>query len=147
MDRGPWFAPYAHPAEWIYARLLDSVRIAYSYESETLAIVWGDNGEPLEFFSPDFFLPDVRAPRPDGTRYEGRFVEITTCRRKLVTKKHRKLRRARNLYPQYEFQIVYRQDIYDICEELGFAYEMALLPDQVERYRDEIEERRANAGQ
>ena len=147
MDRGPWFAPHAHPAEWIYARLLDSVRIAYSYESEMLPITWNEDGEPTQFFSPDFFLPDVRAPRSDGTRYEGRFVEITTCRRKLVTKKHRKLRHARDLYPQYEFLIVYRQDIYDICEELGFAYEMALLPDQVERYQDEIAERRANAGQ
>lgn len=145
MDQESWYASFVHPAEWMYAKFLNATSIYYRYEKDRLPIEWNDAGAPIRFIAPDFFLPDVRALREDGTRYEGRFVEITTLRRKYVTYKHRKLRLARMHHPQYEFLMVYRSDIYTICEELGLDYEMALLPDQLERYANEIQKRRENA--
>ena len=137
-DKSAWYAPYVHPAEAIYAKVLSAALIDFAYEPTSFPVEWGKDGEPTRFFTPDFFLPDIRAARTDGTRYDGRYVEITTCRRKLVTRKHRKLRLAKRLYPQHEFFIVYRQDIYRACEEIGLDHEMALLPDQIRRYKDEL---------
>ena len=147
-----WFAPFAHPAEFMFARAMDLAGISYEYEQHEFPIEFDKEGNPTGFFTPDFFLPDIRGLRSDGKgRYEGRFVEITTMRRSLVTKKHRKMRRAQKRYPQYEFVLRYREDIYDICFELGADLEMALLPDQVERYREEMDayaqERSKGAGQ
>lgn len=144
-DVNAWYAPHAHPAEAIFAKVLKAADIVFEYEPVSIPVHWDENGEPDQWFTPDFYLPDVRTRRPGWKfwkRHRGRFVEITTCRRAHVTRKHKKLRLARELNPQFEFRILYRQDIYRACEEIGMDYKMALLPDQVERYADELEELR-----
>ncbi len=59
-----------------------------------------EQGEAVESFTPDFWLPDL-----------GTYVELTTMRQCLVTRKNRKLRRFRERYPQQRVRVLYRRDI------------------------------------
>jgi len=60
---------------------------------------YDEHGEPARSFTPDFYLPD-----------EDLFIEITTMNQKLVTKKNRKVRRLRELYPDVSIKIFYQRD-------------------------------------
>lgn len=50
-------------------------------------------------FTPDFYLPGYDV-----------YIELTTLRQALVTKKNRKLRRLRLRYPEVRATILYRRD-------------------------------------
>lgn len=90
---------FAHPFEAEFARLLDYYRTPWSYEPTTFALAWDDAGRPLEFCTPDFYLPEQRL-----------YVELTTVRQCLVTPKHRKVRLLRAQYPGVNIRLLYRRD-------------------------------------
>ena len=73
--------PFAHPSEREFARILDFYRIAWQYEPRSFLLEERD-GQIIEMFTPDFYLPDLDL-----------YVELTTLRQRLVTRKNRKLRR------------------------------------------------------
>src|SRR4051812_25219789 len=73
-------APFAHQAEADFAELLDFYRIPWLYEPTSFAIEW-DGDQVTEMFTPDFYLPD-----------QDLYVELTTMKQSLVTKKNRKVR-------------------------------------------------------
>ena len=60
-------------------------------------ILWNTDGDVLESFAPDFYLPDLDL-----------YVEMTTLRQKLVRKKNRKLRRLAGALPGRADQAVLR---------------------------------------
>ncbi|MCC6315373.1 MAG: hypoxanthine phosphoribosyltransferase [Thermomicrobiales bacterium] len=91
---------FAHPAERDFARLLRYYRIRWAYEPTSFALDWADDGRANAFFTPDFYLPD-----------HDLYVELTTMRQPLVTRKHRKLRRLRELYPNVRVKLLYRRDV------------------------------------
>lgn len=91
---------FAHSSEQRFARLLDFYRLRWEYEPHTYVVAWNEKGEPSESFTPDFWLPDV-----------GVYVEVTTLRQPLVTRKNRKLRRFRELYPDRRISLLYRGDL------------------------------------
>jgi hypothetical protein len=86
---------FAHASEAELARILDFYDVRWSYEPDTFPIAWTIDGDVVESFSPDFYLPDVEL-----------YVELTTLKQKLVRKKNRKLRRLRELYPDVRIQLV-----------------------------------------
>src|SRR5262245_49014237 len=86
---------FAHPAEVIFARLLTFYGIRWSYEPTTFAVRWASDGRPQEFVTPDFFLPDYQL-----------YVELTTMRQRLVTRKNRKFRLLREQYPNISVRIL-----------------------------------------
>jgi hypothetical protein len=88
--------------------LLDFYSIPWEYEPREFAIEFGEDGEPLKFFRPDFYLPD-----------DDLFIEITTMNQKLVTKKNRKLRRLRELYPEVRCKIFYQRDYLHLLVKYG----------------------------
>lgn len=61
-------------------------------------------------FSPDFFLPDFDL-----------HIEVTTMNQKLVTKKNRKVRRLRELYPDVKIKIFYQRDYVALLEKYGLT--------------------------
>lgn len=67
---------FVHPIEAEFARILDYYHIPWEYEPRTFALHWDDEGNITEAFSPDFYLPDSDL-----------YVELTTLRPKLITKK------------------------------------------------------------
>ena len=98
---------FAHPAEKELARLLTFYGIRWSYEPTTFAVRWGSDGRPQEFVTPDFYLPD-----------HDLYLELTTMRQRLVTRKNRKFRLLRERYPNVRVRILYLRDF----ERLQQAY-------------------------
>jgi hypothetical protein len=65
-------------------------------------------GQPVQAFTPDFYLPAYDL-----------FIEITTLNQKLVTKKNRKARRLRELYPEVEVKVLYQRDYLHLLVKYG----------------------------
>jgi hypoxanthine phosphoribosyltransferase len=99
---------FAHPAEIEFARLLTFYGIRWAYEPTTFAVRWGRDGQPEEFVTPDFYLPD-----------HGLYVELTTMRQRLVTRKNRKFRLLRHHYPNIRVKILYLRDFERLREAFG----------------------------
>ncbi|MBC7462390.1 MAG: hypoxanthine phosphoribosyltransferase, partial [Thermoleophilia bacterium] len=56
---------------------------------------------------PDFYLPELNL-----------FLEVTTMKQELVTKKHRKIRKLRARYPDVNVRLFYRRDIEALGQKL-----------------------------
>jgi len=100
--------PFAHASEAEMARILDFYAVRWSYEPETFPILWNLDGDVVESFSPDFYLPDLDL-----------YLEMTTLRQKLVRKKNRKLRRLRELYPGINIKLFYERDFRALMLKYG----------------------------
>jgi len=81
------------------ARILDFYDVRWQYEPTTFPILWNFDGDVVESFAPDFYLPEL-----------GVFLEMTTLKQRLVRKKNRKLRRLRELYPDVRIKLFYARD-------------------------------------
>jgi cytidylate kinase len=103
-------AAFMHPSEEIFANLLDFYRIAWEYEPRSFPVQWGKDGKPLESFTPDFYLPEVDL-----------YVELTTMKQAHVTKKNRKVKLLRTLYPHINIQVFYQKDFQNLIFKYGLA--------------------------
>jgi hypothetical protein len=90
------------------SRILDFYGVRWAYEPHTFPILWNLDGDVVESFSPDFFLPDLDL-----------YLEMTTLRQKLVRKKNRKLRRLRELYPDLNIKLFYARDFRALMLKYG----------------------------
>ncbi len=90
------------------ARILDFYAVRWQYEPHTFPILWNLDGDVVESFSPDFYLPDLDL-----------YLEMTTLRQKLVRKKNRKLRRLRELYPSVNIKLFYARDFRALMLKYG----------------------------
>ena len=99
---------FAHNSERQFAKLLDFYGIAWAYEPREFTIEWSRAGEPIQAFRPDFYLPAYDL-----------YIEITTLNQKLVTKKNRKARRLRELYPDVQVKILYQRDYLNLLVKYG----------------------------
>ncbi len=102
-------APFAHQAEADFAELLNFYRIPWLYEPTSFAIEW-DGDAVTEMFTPDFYLPD-----------QDLYVELTTMKQSLVTKKNRKVRLLRALYPELHIKLLYRRDYQQLVAQYGYG--------------------------
>ena len=107
---------FAHQSEEMFANLLDFYRIAWEYEPRSFPIQYDRDGSVLESFTPDFYLPEFDL-----------YMELTTMKQSLVTRKNRKVRLLRDLYPNLNIQVFYQKDF----ENLIFKYGLAERPVQV----------------
>ena len=92
-------ASFAHASEAEMSRILDFYGVAWRYEPTTFPILWNLEGDVVESFSPDFYLPEFDL-----------YLEMTTLKQSLVRKKNRKLRRLRELYPDVRIKLFYARD-------------------------------------
>ena len=106
---------FAHVSEEMFANLLDFYRIAWEYEPRSFPIQLGPDGAVLEAFTPDFYLPEYDL-----------YVELTTMKQSLVTRKNRKVRLLRERYPNVNVQVFYQKDF----ENLIFKYGLGERPVQ-----------------
>src|SRR6478752_9090825 len=90
------------------SRILDFYAVRWEYEPHTFPILWNLDGDVVESFSPDFFLPDLDL-----------YLEMTTLRQKLVRRKNRKLRRLRELYPDVNIKLFYARDFRELMLKYG----------------------------
>jgi hypoxanthine phosphoribosyltransferase len=110
---------FAHPAEEEFARLLDFYRIRWQYEPMSFPVRW-EHGRVAERFTPDFYLPE-----------HDLYVELTTMKQSLITRKHRKLRRMREAHPEVNVVLLTRRDYYDLLARVGYgAVDITSLPEE-----------------
>jgi hypoxanthine phosphoribosyltransferase len=102
-------APFVHPAEADFAAFLDFYRIRWQYEPRSFPLRWRD-GRIAEMFTPDFYLPE-----------QDIFVELTTMKQSLVTRKNRKIRRLRELYPAVNVMLLNRKAFHEILARFGYG--------------------------
>jgi hypoxanthine phosphoribosyltransferase len=107
-DRVTPTAPFAHASEAELARILDYYGIGWEYEARVFPILWNLDGEVVESFAPDFFLPELDL-----------YLELTTLKQSLVRKKNRKLRRLRELYPEVQIKLFYARDFRALMLKYG----------------------------
>ncbi|MHB0879234.1 MAG: PDDEXK family nuclease [Anaerolineae bacterium] len=91
-----------------FAGLLDYYRIEWQYEPRSFPLRWDDEGRVVEAFTPDFYLPD-----------QDLYVELTSMRQSLVSRKNRKLRMLRELYPEINVKLLYRGDCQALLAKHG----------------------------
>lgn len=107
---------FSHPVEEAFARILDFYGLEWQYEPRTFPLEWDDNGNVTEAFAPDFYLPQ-----------QDLYIELTTLRPKLATRKNRKLRRMAELYPQIKIKLYKRREMRDLMVKYGFMDEAGRL--------------------
>lgn len=91
---------FAHRSEAEIARLLDFYHLRWEYEPSAFPLEWDSAGKPTRLFTPDFYLPDLEL-----------FIEVTTLKPSLASRKNRKLRRFRELYPELRIKLFSLRDI------------------------------------
>ena len=99
---------FAHRSERQFAQLLDFYQIEWQYEPRSFDLEWDKDGNVIKRFTPDFYLPAYDL-----------YIEITTLNQKLVTKKNRKVRRLRELYPEVNCKIFYQRDYLSLVTKYG----------------------------
>jgi hypothetical protein len=102
---------FAHPSERLFAALLDLSGERWEYEPVEFPLEWDADGSPVSGFRPDFYLPS-----------RGVFIELTTADQRLVTRKNRKVRRMRELYPEVPIRVVYQRDFASLLASHGLPF-------------------------
>lgn len=111
--------PFVHESERLFAGLLDFYGIAWQYEPTAFDVAHDEHGRVVERFAPDFYLPEFDL-----------YVELTTMNQRLVTRKHRKLRKLHQTHPDVRCKILYQRDIHRLAAVHGVDFPSAALTDQ-----------------
>ena len=101
---------FAHPSEEEFANILKFYHIRWEYEPKTFPIGWDEGGNVTESFTPDFYLPDMDL-----------YIELTTMKQSLVTKKNRKVRLLKKIYPEINIKLFYGKDYKQILKKYGIG--------------------------
>lgn len=101
-------ASFNHPSEEVFANLLDFYRIAWEYEPRSFPLQWDKDGRVIEAFTPDFYLPEFDL-----------YLELTTMKQALVTRKNRKIKMLRAVYPHVNIRVFYQKDLQDLVFKHG----------------------------
>ena len=96
---------FANRSELECAKILDFYGVPWEYEPTSFVLERGDDGRIMSAFTPDFYLPE-----------QDLYVEVTVMRQSLVTRKNRKLRELRRLYPDVRVKLFYRRDIGSLAQ-------------------------------
>jgi hypoxanthine phosphoribosyltransferase len=102
---------FANRSELECAKILDYYCIRWDYEPQSFVLERDEEGRVVCAFTPDFYLPE-----------QDLFIEVTVMKQSLVTRKNRKIRELRRLYPDVRVKLFYRRDI----ERLAQRYRLRL---------------------
>jgi len=106
--RGEGEPRFQNEAELAYARILDWYGVPWMYEPRTFVLERAADGRVIEAFTPDFYLPE-----------QDLYLEVTVMKQSLVTRKNRKLRKLRLLYPDVRIKLFYERDFSRIAARYG----------------------------
>jgi hypoxanthine phosphoribosyltransferase len=96
---------FASEYELECAKILDYYGVPWEYEPRTFVLERDDQGRVVEAFTPDFYLPE-----------QDLYLELTVMKQSLATRKNRKLRKLRELYPHINVKLFYKRDIERLAE-------------------------------
>jgi hypothetical protein len=103
---------FANRGEEEFARLFDYYNLRWEYEPHSFAVEWDADGKPTKYFTPDFYLPDYDL-----------YVEVTTMKQRLITKKHRKIRLLKHYYPHVNVKLLNLNDFKQLMLKYGVTGE------------------------
>lgn len=103
-------ALFAHVSEAELARLFDFYRINWQYEPRSFPIAWNEQGRPVEFFRPDFYLPEYDL-----------YIEVTVAKPERNSRKNRKVRLMRSHHPAVNIKLFTRRDVERVFSRLKRA--------------------------
>ena len=98
---------FANPSEEDLAQILDFYNIEWVYEPRSFPVSWEDD-KVTEMFTPDFYLPALDL-----------YIEVTTLKQSLVTKKNRKLRLLKQLYPEVKIMLLHKSEYAQLLARYG----------------------------
>jgi hypoxanthine phosphoribosyltransferase len=102
---------FANRSELECAKILDYYGVRWDYEPQSFVLGRDGDGRVVSAFTPDFYLPE-----------QDLFIEVTVMKQSLVTRKNRKIRELRRLYPHVRVKLFCRRDI----ERLAQRYRLRL---------------------
>lgn len=112
-------AAFVHPSEEEFSRILDFYQIEWEYEPHSFPLERNEQGEIIEAFSPDFYLPQYDL-----------YIELTTIRQKLIAKKNRKIRLLKERYPEVNIKLVNRSAFGELLLKYGLQGQQSELVGQ-----------------
>ena len=98
---------FKNETEAEFAKILSMYNIEWLYEPKTFPVEWDAEGNVTMAISPDFYLPRFNL-----------YLELTTMDQRYVTKKNKKMRLVRELYPGTNIRIVYKKDFNELVDRL-----------------------------
>ena len=99
---------FVNRAELEVARLLDYYGIPWDYEPRSFVLETDSQGRVSEATKPDFYLPE-----------QDLYLEVTTMKQSLVTRKNRKIRKLRERYPDVNIKLFYKRDFERLVQKYG----------------------------
>ncbi len=99
---------FVNRSELEVAKLLDYYGIPWEYEPRSFVLEEDDEGRVREAARPDFYLPE-----------QDLYLELTTMKQSLVTRKNRKIRKLRERYPEVKVKLFYRHDLERLLQKYG----------------------------
>lgn len=103
---------FIHPIEKVFAQILDFYGVDWQYEPTTFPLKRDKDGNVIEAFKPDFFLPQ-----------QNLYVELTTLRPKLTKRKNQKLKLIKELYPEINIKLFKRRELRNMMIRFGMSEE------------------------
>lgn len=98
---------FKNDTEEEFARILSLYNIEWLYEPKTFPVEWDAEGNVTMAISPDFYLPRFNL-----------YLELTTMDQRYVTRKNKKMRLVKELYPGTNIRIVYKKDFNELVDRL-----------------------------
>lgn len=130
---------FANPSEREFADILDFYNIEWVYEPHSFPLQW-EGDRVTEMFTPDFYLPGLDL-----------YIEVTTLKQSLVTKKNRKLSRLQQLYPDVKIMLLHKNEYNHLLARYGVGpltqarargiSRILYTPAQIEKKVSELAER------
>ncbi|MDQ3993906.1 MAG: hypothetical protein M3265_03830 [Actinomycetota bacterium] len=102
---------FVNRSELEVAKLLDYYCIPWDYEPRLFVLEVDDAGRVREATTPDFYLPE-----------QDLYLELTTMKQSLVTRKNRKIRKLRERYPDVKVKLFYKRDFERLVEKYGIDF-------------------------
>jgi bifunctional protein TilS/HprT len=100
---------FANPSEKELADVMDFYNIEWIYEPRSFPLKW-DGDRITEAFAPDFYLPGLDL-----------YIEVTTMKQHLATKKNRKLRELNTLYPDVHVMLLHKDEYDRLLGRYGYG--------------------------
>lgn len=98
---------FKNETEEEFAKILSLYNIEWLYEPKTFPVEWDAEGNVTMAISPDFYLPRFNL-----------YLELTTMDQRYVTRKNKKMRLVKELYPGTNIRIVYKKDFNELVDRL-----------------------------
>ena len=93
----------------MFANLLDFYRIQWQYEPRSFPLQWDKDGNVIGGLHAGLL----------SCRELDLYVELTTMKQALVTRKNRKVKLLRAIYPHINIQVFYQKDFQDLVFKYG----------------------------